>query len=105
MTGRTTHRASLLRGLDWLFRDRSSGRYVVVQWPNAALVLFLVARVAEWVLGSGGTGSRLIHWLGTAALLWWSVGELARGVNPFRRILGAVVLTALVFSIAGSVVT
>ena len=95
----TTRKASLVRVLDWLFRDRSSGRYVVAQWPNAALIVFLLARVAEWALGPEGTGSRIIHWLGTAALLWWSAGELGWGVNPFRRILGGVVMTVLAFGI------
>jgi hypothetical protein len=32
----------------------------------------------------------------TVALLWWSIDEIVRGVNPFRRILGAVVLVAVV---------
>ena len=95
----TPRKASIVRDLDWLFRDRSSGRYVVAQWPNAALLVFLFARLAEWALGSEGTGSRIIHWLGTAALLWWSAAELAWGANPFRRILGAVVMTALAFGI------
>jgi hypothetical protein len=36
--------------------------------------------------------------VGTVALLAWSVDEVLRGVNPFRRILGGVVLAGLVVS-------
>ena len=32
--------------------------------------------------------------IATGALLWWAVDEIVRGVNPFRRILGAVVVVA-----------
>ena len=54
-----------------------------------ALMLFTALSV-------GSAGAFL---LGTAALLWWSFDELIRGVNPFRRGLGAVVLCALGFSL------
>jgi hypothetical protein len=53
-----------------------------------------------WVLnrvwspgGSVGTGLDVI---GGFALFVWAVEELLRGVNPFRRLLGAVVLGGLV---------
>jgi hypothetical protein len=34
----------------------------------------------------------VLRWLAFAALGWWGLDELVRGVNPFRRILGAVAL-------------
>ena len=37
-----------------------------------------------------------------AALGWWATDELVRGVNPFRRILGAVVLGSAVASLVGT---
>jgi hypothetical protein len=36
---------------------------------------------------------------GTAALVIWAVDEIVRGVNPWRRMLGAVVLAATVLGV------
>lgn len=36
------------------------------------------------------------------SLLWWSLDEVLRGVNPFRRILGGVVLLATVVGLLAS---
>lgn len=83
------------RRWDWLFRNPASGRLAIVQWPNPALITFLAARGLEWVLGPDRSASRILGWIGTAALLWWAVDEVARGLSPFRRVLGAVVLIAL----------
>jgi len=72
--------------IDWLLRDRSTGRIVVAQRPNVPLVVFVVARVADRLLDPSTSALR---WIGTAALLWWAGDEVLRGVNPFRRLLGA----------------
>jgi hypothetical protein len=75
--------------IDWLFRDRRTGRIVVAQWPNVALWVFIVAGVVRrWVPATGVVA--------TVALLWWAVDEIVRGVNPFRRGLGAVVAVSTV---------
>lgn len=74
--------------IDWLFRDRATGRIVVAQWPNVALVVFLVARLADRLIDPSTPALAVV---GTVALLWWAGDELLRGVNPWRRILGAVV--------------
>ena len=82
--------------VDWLFRNRQTGEITVVQAPNAALIVFLVATVwhhAFDIRGNAGTGLTIIS---TGALAVWSADELLRGVNPFRRLLGAVVLAGLV---------
>jgi len=86
------------RAIDWLFRDRSTGKYVVVSWPNLPLWVFIVARALEWLTG----GSSILRWIGTVALLWWAFGELVRGVNPFRRILGGGVLVFVAVGIAAA---
>lgn len=77
--------------IDWWFRDRATGRVVVAQWPNAPLVIFLVARVGDRVLAPSGPWLDVV---GTVALLWWAGDEVLRGVNPFRRVLGAVIAAA-----------
>jgi len=86
--------------LDWLFRDRATGRFVVGQWPNAALLVFMSARGLQWLIGTTkGNAALALQWLGTAALTWWAGDELMRGVNPFRRILGSAVLVAVGYDI------
>lgn len=86
--------------LDWLCRDRATGRLVVGQWPNAALLVFIAARGLQWLIGTTkGNPPLALQWLGTAALTWWAGDELIRGVNPFRRILGLGVLVAVGYGI------
>lgn len=88
--------------IDWLFRDRNTGRITIAQFPNAALWLFLVATVLQLLLDPTGnlrTGLRL---LAAAGLIWWAVDELLRGVNPWRRLLGGVVLAAQIAKYVGS---
>jgi hypothetical protein len=80
----------------WLFTDRSTGRIVVAQPPNLSLSGFLVSAVAERVLdGSAGEIAGVAR---LGFLVWWAGDELLRGVNPFRRVLGAVVLASAVAS-------
>ncbi|MGB9373042.1 MAG: hypothetical protein WCA82_02660 [Jiangellales bacterium] len=88
-------------GVDWMFRSRVDGRYVVGQFPNAALLLFVVAAALRWAWSPSGTAGVVLDVVATAALLVWALDEVARGVNPFRRMLGAGVL---LFVVAGLVV-
>jgi hypothetical protein len=76
---------------DWLFRSRQTGRITVAQFPNAALWIYLVTVVARWVVPSGTTPHGVVDWVGVAALGWWAIDEVIRGVNPWRRALGLVV--------------
>jgi hypothetical protein len=83
----------LLRSaIDWLFRDRRTGRITIVQAPNLALGLFLVAAVLRWLLDPSGGLRTALDGLATVALAWWAVDEVVRGVNPWRRLLGGAVL-------------
>jgi hypothetical protein len=84
------------RAFDWLFRDRSTGDIVIAQWPNLPLWIFLVASIAKRVFDpDGGVGTALMVVI-VGSLLWWAGDEVLRGVNPFRRILGAVVIVLTV---------
>ena len=88
--------------VNWLFRNRQTGEITVGQAPNAALIVFLVAFVVHHafnIRGNAGTGLTIVS---TGALAVWSADELLRGVNPFRRLLGAVVLAGIVASLAVS---
>jgi len=89
--------------VDRLFRSRRSGRITVVQRPNAPLLCFLGAvAVRRTVRPTGRTAA----WLDTVAgltLATWATGELVRGVNPWRRILGgsALAVGAVAVVVAG----
>lgn len=77
--------------VDWLFRDRESGRFVVGQWPNAAIGVWALCAAVR-LAGLSADAEDTLRWVGAGALLVWAVDEVARGANPFRRILGGVVL-------------
>ena len=79
---------------DWLFRDRRTGRVAIAQWPNLALWLFLAAAAIRLFAHPAGTAGTVLNAVAGLTLTWWAVDEVARGVNPFRRALGAVVLAA-----------
>ena len=78
------------RFLDWWIRDRDTRRIVVAQTPNTALLVFFASYVLRWF-----TGDRLdsqLSQMGRGALMVWGLDEVLRGVNPFRRLLGVIVL-------------
>jgi len=87
-------RQSLVR---WFFEDRTSGRIVIAQWPNLPLWLFLAAFVVQLVLHPAGRFGLVIAIVGAVGLVWWAVDEVIRGVNPWRRILGAVALALVAY--------
>ena len=80
----------IARVSDWLFRDRATGKIVIGQFPNIPLIGWLVATVLAAV--TSGQVSTVAGYAATIALVVWAGDELMRGVNPFRRMLGAMVL-------------
>ena len=88
------------RAFDWLFRSRTTGRITVVQWPNVPLAIFFVAALVRRVAQPSGRVATVVTIVATGALLWWAVGEVASGVNPFRRALGAFILVATLVGLA-----
>ncbi|MGB7983021.1 MAG: hypothetical protein WCF36_19730 [Candidatus Nanopelagicales bacterium] len=96
-------RGAVRRAADWLFVDRGTGRYVLGQFPNLSLIVFVLARGLAWVTSAAGAWGAVLYWVGTGALAWWAADELLRGVNPFRRMLGAVVLGFVVWGVVARV--
>ena len=98
----------LVRFVNWAFRSRVDGRITVAQFPNVALWIFLVSMVLGFALGAfaaGASGLRsAVDVIGTLALIWWAGDELVRGVNPWRRGLGLVVLAFVGSGLIRSVV-
>jgi hypothetical protein len=84
---------------NWLFRSRDNGRLTIMQWPNLALAIDITITVARRLMHTHGAIDQTLRWTGAAALVWWCLDEIIRGVNPFRRALGIVVLARLVLRI------
>lgn len=85
--------------IDWVFRSRQTGKITVVQRPNVLLGIFVLATVVRLTLGPSGTARSVLSGIGEAALVLWALDELVRGVNPWRRTLGAGILGWQVFSL------
>jgi hypothetical protein len=81
-----------LSSASWWLRS-SDGRQTLWQWPNPALCVWLVALVLGW-LDLSAAHATAVDGIRHGALLVWSLDEVVRGASPFRRVLGAVVLTA-----------
>jgi len=78
----------LAAGADWLFRSRETGRITIAQVPNPPLWIFLASLGAAWLLPAPSAARSVAGATGTAALAWWSLDEVLRGVNHWRRVLG-----------------
>jgi len=78
--------------VSWLFRNRSTGRITIAQPPNLSIIIFTVLAATRWIFTAVGGVGTVLDLAASAALAWWSIDELIRGVNPFRRTLGAGVL-------------
>ena len=74
---------------DWWFRDRTTGERVVAHPPNAPILVVIAATLASRLAPSGPV-RRAAGVVATVALAYWSLLEMARGVNPWRRLLGAI---------------
>jgi hypothetical protein len=92
------HRGGAGRALQWALGDRRTGRLTVVQWPNIPLSVFIVASLAG-VVCPGGRTHQVARVVAVVALLLWALDEVVRGVNPFRRLLGAAVAVATVVNL------
>lgn len=85
--------------INWLFRNRETGHLTVAQFPNLALWIFIMAALVRAVFSPAGDVGTAIDVIAMAALAWWAIDELIRGVNPWRRFLGAGMLGYLAYSL------
>ena len=77
---------------DKIFRDKT-GKVVLWQNPNIPLTGWAVCKVlAFFINGQLGLGFSL---LSSAFIFTWAYLELTKGVNYFRKVIGALVLTSL----------
>jgi hypothetical protein len=82
--------------IDWLFRNRHTGRITIAQAPNLALWVFIGAAVLRALLDPSGGLRTALGATAAVALVWWALDEIVRGVNPWRRLLGGAVLAGQV---------
>jgi hypothetical protein len=86
------------RAIRWMLVSRQTGRLTVAQWPNISLSVFIVLTVGLHIFPARAGAGILIR-VADVALLVWAADELVRGVNPFRRILGFLVIVLTIFSL------
>lgn len=86
--------------LDWWIRDRE-GRVVLAQPPNPALAVWLVCVVIGWTGLLEGDRATTLSRVGQGALVAWSLDEVVRGASPARRVIGVVVLVAMLVRLFG----
>lgn len=87
------------RALRWVFINRTTGRITVAQWPNLPLGIFIAAWLALRIFHPSGPADRTLRIVADVAIIIWSLDELLRGVNPFRRILGLGLLVSTLLSL------
>lgn len=75
------------------FLSDRHGRVVVAQWPNLPLMAWVAFALASRV--STARWAAYFDFLSGAALVTWAYLEIRYGDSPFRRVLGGVVLAAL----------
>jgi hypothetical protein len=88
------------RILLWFFRNRRTGAITIAQAPNLVLWIVMIAFVFRWMWPSAGNASLASSVVVTGGLVVWAIDEILRGVNPWRRCLGA---SVAVYVIAGIV--
>ncbi len=79
------------------FWEDTHGRVVVWQKPNIWLTTWFIAMVIGWFLPNGWS-EKFLSFVSLFAIIIWSILELTKGVNYFRRLLGLLILLTLVVS-------
>ena len=86
-----------------MLRDLRIRGYTVGQFPNPPLWIALAALLMTWLTDEASTVNDVAHAVLYVALTIWAYEEAARGVNGFRRALGAVALVLIVIAVARAV--
>lgn len=76
------------------FWEDRRGKVIVWQAPNIWLYLWAVTLVAGWFTPYGFI-QKTLGWVSLLSLVIWAVLEAVKGVNYFRRLVGVLVLLAL----------
>jgi hypothetical protein len=87
-----TESTLMRRFVEWFFRSRETGVITIAQAPNLVLWVVIAAGVLVQSFPLEGKWSVALEIVFKGGLLIWARDELFRGVNPWRRCLGAAVL-------------
>lgn len=87
----------LHHALRWFFQNRQTGEITIAQWPNTILWIVLVVTILRWSWSFPSAAHSALGVILKVSLCLWALDELARGVNPWRRCLGAAVLLYQLF--------
>ena len=82
--------------IDWAFRNRETGEITIGQPPNTYAKVAGGLWLARKVWRGKGTLAQVLMVAETGALALLGADELVRGVNPWRRFIGATTLTLCV---------
>jgi hypothetical protein len=75
----------------WFFRNRETGAVTIAQAPNLVLWIVIVGSVLLWFWPPPGRAGVALEIVVKGGLFVWATDEIFRGVNPWRRCLGAAV--------------
>jgi hypothetical protein len=75
----------------WVFGNRKTGAITIAQAPNLILWIVILAAIIRWVGPASGNLGTALNVVVGGGLLVWAADEIVRGVNPWRRCLGAAV--------------
>jgi len=78
------------------FQDKD-GKTVIMQAPNLPIIVWLVTTIAAKLLARG-TSHAFFDIVAFGAIFTWAWLEIFKGESPFRRVLGAVVMAASLYS-------
>lgn len=82
--------------LDKFTKDKN-GKWTILQPPNVPIILWAVFKALAYYTGSS-TLKIGFEFLSVSFLFVWAYLELISGANYFRKILGGVVLLAIIYS-------
>lgn len=81
---------------DKFWKDKD-GNYAIFRRPNALLIAWVVLTLAS-LFAPHGMAEDVTWWASLAVLTAWSLVEILRGINYFRRALGGLVLILVILA-------
>jgi thiosulfate reductase cytochrome b subunit len=87
------------RSWRWWFENQETGDITIAQFPNWPIWGIGLCWLVRLNLTDGSTAHDVVGWAMRGLWLVWGADELARGVNPWRRLLGATVIVWQTISI------
>ena len=81
----------------WWFENRETGQITIAQFPNWPLFAIGAGYLVRAIADDGSTFDDVAGAAIVGLWLFWGADELIRGVNPWRRVLGTLVIAYQLF--------